>query len=634
MDNGEVYSNTFKPLPLPDDSLGFDAIEPPTVTPAATVRPDITQGLQSSRDSGKSTQDQDDDLESILFDLGIQDAYDSPVNPSSGEQSSETGSVLYEKTHTRKISGSGIFGFVGTGSNTQLAIPGIDINSVPLNNKKPVYNEVMNFDNLNFHRSHPNAQCREGLQSSAKVQRVTRLRRRDSLKHDDDPDYFFTGDASGKYKFPTSSVTLGSTGQVTASYSAQDLKALRPYHDNLEGCHPDNRRTPSAIASSPIRKSPDHSSILSSPTKEVNSVEDIDRILNGKDLKGGSAVAKPKLSHQIPSLAPLSSSSVQSSPGAQAYKSPGMSPVTSSPIRFKSVSPFGKGTKFTTPLKVKNTFSRTPSPQRAPKRLNWIPTLITKRMIYRRRFLKNKLSLQLGRKGQQLDQHWLRVLWTNILLVLIAINYTHAICKKAFVRNHDLRRHYKGHLEYQYVCPCGKKFPRQDALKRHRIRNICVGGIPDDRGVLKRKGKKSKKRENKARIIIQNTITNDFSSAIHNHTKQQMYTNNCGHVWTPAPTNIIPNQLQRQVFPQKAPLNTFRPPELRSQGLSVAGYSNATETNICQHPEFGATNGQCPPYIQENMINSIPNGGNGSNTNNELDMSMEYPFDFDEITNF
>jgi len=665
MDNGEVYSNTFKPLPLPDDSLGFDAIEPPTVTPAATVRPDITQGLQSSRDSGKSTQDQDDDLESILFDLGIQDAYDSPVNPSSGEQSSETGSVLYEKTHTRKISGSGIFGFVGTGSNTQLAIPGIDINSVPLNNKKPVYNEVMNFDNLNFHRSHPNAQCREGLQSSAKVQRVTRLRRRDSLKHDDDPDYFFTGDASGKYKFPTSSVTLGSTGQVTASYSAQDLKALRPYHDNLEGCHPDNRRTPSAIASSPIRKSPDHSSILSSPTKEVNSVEDIDRILNGKDLKGGSAVAKPKLSHQIPSLAPLSSSSVQSSPGAQAYKSPGMSPVTSSPIRFKSVSPFGKGTKFTTPLKVKNTFSRTPSPQRAPKRLNWIPTLITKKNDLSEKILKEQAKSPTRKKRPTirstlatgtLDKYFVgpdsNKLYTckykNCSKTFTRISNIRAhiqthlcdrpfvcpVCKKAFVRNHDLRRHYKGHLEYQYVCPCGKKFPRQDALKRHRIRNICVGGIPDDRGVLKRKGKKSKKRENKARIIIQNTITNDFSSAIHNHTKQQMYTNNCGHVWTPAPTNIIPNQLQRQVFPQKAPLNTFRPPELRSQGLSVAGYSNATETNICQHPEFGATNGQCPPYIQENMINSIPNGGNGSNTNNELDMSMEYPFDFDEITNF
>ncbi|GME90145.1 unnamed protein product [[Candida] boidinii] len=61
------------------------------------------------------------------------------------------------------------------------------------------------------------------------------------------------------------------------------------------------------------------------------------------------------------------------------------------------------------------------------------------------------------------------------------------VCGKKFVRNHDLKRHYRGHQEFTCVCPCGKKFPRKDALKRHRLRMICVGGIPDEKGIIKKK---------------------------------------------------------------------------------------------------------------------------------------------------
>lgn len=53
-------------------------------------------------------------------------------------------------------------------------------------------------------------------------------------------------------------------------------------------------------------------------------------------------------------------------------------------------------------------------------------------------------------------------------------------CKKAFVRQHDLTRHKKIHEEFEFNCPCGKKFSRHDALYRHRIRMICVGGIKED----------------------------------------------------------------------------------------------------------------------------------------------------------
>lgn len=51
-------------------------------------------------------------------------------------------------------------------------------------------------------------------------------------------------------------------------------------------------------------------------------------------------------------------------------------------------------------------------------------------------------------------------------------------CPKRFVRQHDLNRHIKGHLEATYCkCICGKEFSRLDALKKHRARNICIGGI-------------------------------------------------------------------------------------------------------------------------------------------------------------
>lgn len=51
-------------------------------------------------------------------------------------------------------------------------------------------------------------------------------------------------------------------------------------------------------------------------------------------------------------------------------------------------------------------------------------------------------------------------------------------CPKKFVRQHDLNRHVKGHQEARYCrCPCGKEFARHDAMRKHRARNICVGGV-------------------------------------------------------------------------------------------------------------------------------------------------------------
>lgn len=56
--------------------------------------------------------------------------------------------------------------------------------------------------------------------------------------------------------------------------------------------------------------------------------------------------------------------------------------------------------------------------------------------------------------------------------------YACDVCGASFVRPHDLRRHSRCHQdERPYSCPCGKAFNRHDALHRHRIRMICIGGL-------------------------------------------------------------------------------------------------------------------------------------------------------------
>lgn len=56
--------------------------------------------------------------------------------------------------------------------------------------------------------------------------------------------------------------------------------------------------------------------------------------------------------------------------------------------------------------------------------------------------------------------------------------YVCKVCDANFVRPHDLRRHERCHSNAKpFVCPCGKGFNRQDAMQRHRQREICEGAI-------------------------------------------------------------------------------------------------------------------------------------------------------------
>jgi hypothetical protein len=56
----------------------------------------------------------------------------------------------------------------------------------------------------------------------------------------------------------------------------------------------------------------------------------------------------------------------------------------------------------------------------------------------------------------------------------------YAGCPARFQRNHDLKRHQRGHLATRpFACSCGKSFSRKDALKRHMLVKVscAVAGI-------------------------------------------------------------------------------------------------------------------------------------------------------------
>lgn len=82
-----------------------------------------------------------------------------------------------------------------------------------------------------------------------------------------------------------------------------------------------------------------------------------------------------------------------------------------------------------------------------------------------------------------------------------------AYCPKKFVRQHDLNRHVKGHQEARYCkCPCGKEFARLDAMRKHRARNICIGGVASNENhcIVKPKRKNSQ--------ILMDEFTSDMLS--------------------------------------------------------------------------------------------------------------------------
>ncbi|CAK7913305.1 cell wall transcription factor Ace2p [[Candida] anglica] len=90
-------------------------------------------------------------------------------------------------------------------------------------------------------------------------------------------------------------------------------------------------------------------------------------------------------------------------------------------------------------------------------------------------------------------------------------------CPKKFVRQHDLNRHVKGHQEARYCkCPCGKDFARIDAMRKHRARNICVGGMAnhDSHCVSKPKRKSIRVIDDITSDMLQEELSSSLGSSV------------------------------------------------------------------------------------------------------------------------
>ncbi|KXG48874.1 Zinc finger, C2H2 [Penicillium griseofulvum] len=75
------------------------------------------------------------------------------------------------------------------------------------------------------------------------------------------------------------------------------------------------------------------------------------------------------------------------------------------------------------------------------------------------------------------------------------------ICEKHFVRGHDLKRHLKTHSGNKpFACACGASFARQDALTRHRQRDMCVGGFTGVVPKTTKRGRPPKKKTSRPDI--------------------------------------------------------------------------------------------------------------------------------------
>lgn len=432
----------FKPLPLPDDLFGFDVSENP-------LKPNAASNLDFSTLKHQNERNSDEDFGDILFDLGISEQPNlSTIDPHS----------LQKRGHKRQLSGSEIFGYIGNGDNTQLAIPGLPAVNVNISEKKSIYNE---FDYTGEPVIKPEDLFIEPITHDVLEKALSTP----ILTNQEKPHYHVSSGNPKSYKFPPP-----------------------PSTPKLKAAKLNNKKT----------------------VKPISSIEDLGREL--------SNFSNKKEAKEIDFISPI--------------RTPLKGLATSSPFKPESIRKFDFGTpkkdsddtdktisQFATPLKVKNAFPnmQTPSPQKTPTKISWFPTLITKKNSITDEIIKQQKKSPTRKKKPTitstlatgtLDEYFVGPLENDKKFVckfqhenkrepcnrafnrisnVRAHVQTHLcdrpfvceICSKSFVRNHDLRRHAKGHSDFEYFCPCGKKFPRHDAMKRHRMRNICIGGYKD-----------------------------------------------------------------------------------------------------------------------------------------------------------
>ncbi|GMF23479.1 unnamed protein product [[Candida] boidinii] len=150
-------------VPLPTDTTGFDPTLSGTTTEIDSLflsdaldlqDLNISMGFHSEQSSQLLQQQQShqqhllQQQQQILQQSKLISQDNSPESIDTPQSAVTINPSQFVKRHSKKLSGSGIFGFVGVGEETQLQIPGI--NAAAFNKRKPLYEEVSRFDNVDF----------------------------------------------------------------------------------------------------------------------------------------------------------------------------------------------------------------------------------------------------------------------------------------------------------------------------------------------------------------------------------------------------------------------------------------------------------------------------------------------------
>lgn len=659
-------TNVFKPIPLPDDILGFENIpsQAPTTTAPSYSAPiyhaqnssfhienylksDINEGIVEIDDdfldanlalnlgmnqinnmnlnmdvnlnpnlnpnmnmnmrvntnintdmnmdilNFYASPSKDEDLEKVLLDLGIAEV---PLQQQSKEPNQSN-----THSHKRKLSGSGIFGFVGVGENTQLSISGIP--TIPLVDKKPLYRDITNFDNINLISNNYK-------QLNTDIQLKTPSKTENKIPSNSD--YYISSGHQKSYKFPPSppkgSFEIGNNNNknnnnmneiidiTEKSYSSQDLQSvhnypksrpkkgikIKQYQDCIQNANTETKNYSNIFTSSkksplptPVPTSPLNSIAMSSPIKDVFQTP-----------KFGSP---SKLQSKL-----LLQSQFQSQYNLNNNKTKGFEDTTmTDDDKDRTIS------AFTTPLKLKSTVDllQTPSRQKSPVNISWHAATLMKKNPLTEKILQEQKPSPIRKKptitstlatgtldkyfdgpddkGKFICKFFDKEIHGNCNREFTRISNVRAHvqthlsdrpfvcdqCGKAFVRNHDLKRHKKGHSEFSNICPCGKRFPRADALKRHRLRNICLGGISSTNGVSKLPNNKSEniykslndkiKDNEKVSKVILETLDNNSQHLVTPEIKSQPHLH--AHLQSQSKSkskSVLKSQSQSQSQPQ------------------------------------------------------------------------------------
>lgn len=481
------------------------------------------------------------------------------------------------KKHSRRISGSAIFGFLN-GHSHQLSIPGIH-NSEAF---KKMNEQIDYYNSNNFELLDPFNPSMETA-FATKKDTPQPSGRQPSASLNDNDDFIITGKNPVGFKFPPELPKHSNQGhsntprqkEVSRYYSNNSpsylnpsmLELQKPGYNSYSVDYINKLQQISRETEFPKEEDGDDS-FLNSILKREGSAESSDLVREGRNnfylLPQNVTIDKPALVLPEANLEYSSPEEFYSSPNSSPIiphnmfispqHNPPQLPDLQTPQKNKlppapKLQPANLGTPTKYTIVAKNqvdiaekynyeargqALNETPKKQMISdsEQVFWTPVLITKDDPHSSKIIQEQLKRTLSPKRKEtkitstlpkghLDQYFIgpdddmkfTCIFQNCGKQFTRISNTRAHiqthlsdrpfacqhCPKSFVRQHDLRRHEKSHNDFNFECPCGKKFPRQDALKRHRIRKICCGGIDDDKQLSPEKGLVSKPFKKKGR---------------------------------------------------------------------------------------------------------------------------------------